>query len=534
MTKGYIAMMLHAHLPFVRHPEYEDFLEEDWLYEAITETYIPLYLVFEKLLNDNVNFKITMSITPPLANMLSDELLQKRYIKHLEKLIALICNEEKRIGSNSPFTDAVKMYKRKFLEAKNIFCDKYNNNILKGFKMVQDSGCLEIVTCCATHGFLPLMIHKEAIYAQIKVAVDDYKKHFGKQPNGIWLAECAYKPGIERFLKSNGIRFFFIDTHGILLGDPRPKYGVFAPVYCPNGVAAFGRDVESSKQVWSADEGYPGDFNYREFYRDVGYDLDYDYIKPFLHNDGIRRNIGIKYHRITGRVPLHNKEAYIPDNAVERTTVHAGNFLFNRTKQAEYLYDLIGKPAIIVSPYDAELYGHWWYEGPDFLNYFIRKTSCDQDILKLTTPSDYLQMFPKHQVVQPVMSTWGDKGYNEVWLNASNDWMYRHLHKGAEIMINLANKFSDTSGIMQRALNQCARELLLAQSSDWAFIVTTNTMVAYAEKRTRDHIHNLLELNKQILNNEIKEDFLKNLEWKNNIFPEIDYKVYRSEISKDM
>ncbi|HOK40029.1 MAG TPA: DUF1957 domain-containing protein [bacterium] len=534
MLKGYIALMLHAHLPFVRHPEYEDFLEEDWLYEAITETYIPLYTVFERLLNDNINFKITMSITPPLANMLSDNLLQQRYIRHLNNLIELIEKEEKRIGSNSPLTEAVQMYKYKFIKAREIFCDQYKNNILTGFKKIQDAGALEIVTCCATHGFLPLMIHKEAMYAQIKVAVDDYKRYFNKQPNGIWLAECGYKPGVERFLKANDIRFFFIDTHGILLGTPQPKYGVFAPVYCPNGVAAFGRDVESSKQVWSADEGYPGDFDYREFYRDVGYDLDYDYIKPFLHKDGIRRNIGIKYYRITGKVALHNKQPYIPKNAIEKVAIHAGNFLFNRTKQVEYLYDVIGKPPIIVSPYDAELYGHWWYEGPDFLNFFLRKTACDQDILRLTTPYEFLQLYPKHQVVQPVMSTWGDKGYNEVWLNPGNDWIYRHLHKGAEIMINLANKFPDASGILERALNQCARELLLAQSSDWAFIITTNTMVAYAEKRTRDHIHNLLTLKDQILNNSIKEDYLKNLEWRNNIFPNIDYRVYKTDNSKNI
>lgn len=530
MSFGYLSLMLHAHLPFVRHPEHEDFLEEDWLYEAITETYIPLYKVFSNLINDNVKFKITMSITPPLANMLSDTLLQERFISYLTKLIKLIELEEKRVGCNSPYYDAVIMYKNKFNDAYDIFVNKLNKNILSGFKAIQDAGYLEIVTCCATHGFLPLMVHKEAMYAQIKVAVDDYKSKFGRQPSGIWLSECAYKPGIEEILKANDLRYFFVDTHGILLGTPRPKFGVFAPVYCQNGVAVFGRDVESSKQVWSSKEGYPGDFNYREFYRDVGYDLDYDYIKPFLHNDHVRRNVGVKYYKITGNIPLDKKLPYSPAAAQQQAKIHAENFLSNRKKQIKYLSEIINKPPIIVSPYDAELYGHWWYEGPYFLEQFLRLANNDE-VLKTVTPTEYLKIYPKHQVVSPVLSTWGDKGYNKVWLNPSNDWMYRHLHKGSDVMLKLANRYENTNGILKRALNQSARELLLAQSSDWAFIVTTNTMVSYAEKRTRDHIHNLLTLSKQINNNDINENYLKDLEERNNIFPNIDYMVYNSKMS---
>lgn len=527
MPKGYLIMMLHAHLPFVRHPEHEDFLEEDWLYEAITETYIPLFNMFYKLINDNIKFKITMSITPTLANMLSDNLLQNRFLSYIDNLIELIKQEEKRVGANSPYIDAILMYKNKFSKIKDTFLNQLKKNILAGFKYIQDAGFLEIVTCNATHGFLPLMVHPEAIYAQIKTAKEDYKRHFIKDPSGIWLAECAYKPGVEAVLKKNGIKYFFLDTHGVLLGTPRPKFGVFSPIYCPNGVAAFGRDVESSRQVWSANEGYPGDFNYREFYRDVGYDLDYDYIKPFLHNDHIRRNIGIKYYKITGKVPLDKKEPYRPDKAKETAEIHAENFLSNRKKQISYLNSIIKRKPVIVSPYDAELFGHWWYEGPEFLESFIRKTAND-DVLTLTTPSEYLKDNSELQIVSPVMSTWGDKGYNKVWLNTSNDWMYRHLHKGSDIMIQLANKYNDANGILKRALNQAARELLLAQSSDWAFIVTTNTMVSYAEKRTRDHIHNLIQLNSQILSNDIKENFLKDLEYKNNIFPNVDYRVFNS------
>ncbi|MCK4936690.1 MAG: DUF1957 domain-containing protein, partial [Elusimicrobiales bacterium] len=386
----------------------------------------------------------------------------------------------------------------------------------------------------ATHGFLPLEIRKEAVNAQIKIAIDDYKKHFDRAPRGIWLAECAYNPGDDELLKAHGIRYFFLETHGIIYGNPRPRYGVYAPVYCPSGVAAFGRDMESAHQVWSADIGYPGDNRYREFYRDLGYDLDYDYIKPYLHSDGVRRNVGLKYHKITGKVALDEKAPYNPQEARDVAAMHAGNFLFNRERQIEHLNGFLNKKPILVSMFDAELFGHWWYEGPDFIEFLFKKMHYDQDTVKLTTPSEYLTLHPDNQVVQPSMSSWGDKGYNEVWLNESNDWMYRHLHKAAERMVDMANLFPNASGILKRALNQCSRELVLAMSSDWAFLMTVGTAKSYSTKRFVNHINRFIGLYEQIMGNRIEEDFLNNIESKDNIFPDIDYRAYLTKTLEDV
>ncbi|MDR0486533.1 MAG: DUF1957 domain-containing protein [Elusimicrobiota bacterium] len=524
--KGFWCLQLHAHLPFVRHPEFEDFLEEDWLYEAISETYLPLLSVFENLLKDNIDFRLTMTISPTLANMLADPLLQERYYHRLGKNIELMNKEMDRLQNARQFLPVAEMYRDTFYDCKGLW-EKYNGNILKGFKNLQDLGKLEIITCCATHGFLPLMNNRKAQEAQIKTAVLDYERHFGRKPRGIWLAECAFEPGIDEILKAEGIRFFFLETHGILFASPRPRYGVFAPIFCPSGVAVFARDMETAHQVWSADSGYPGDPDYREFYRDLGYDLDYEYIKPYLHSDGVRRNIGIKYHRITGKVSLGDKQPYNPYNAREKAAQHAGNFLFNRTKQTEHLAGIFDRQPVIVSMYDAELFGHWWFEGPHFLNYIFRKMHADQNIIKPITPMEYLEKYEFNQVSTPAASSWGDKGYYEVWLNGTNDYIYRHLHKAAERMTEIAQKFPNSDGDLRRALNQAARELLLAQSSDWAFIESTGTMVEYAQKRTEDHIANFNTLYAQINENRIDVNFLANLENKNNIFPNIDYTAYK-------
>ncbi|MBI2094912.1 MAG: DUF1957 domain-containing protein [Candidatus Omnitrophica bacterium] len=527
MPKGYLSIILHAHLPYVRHPEHARFLEEEWFYEAVTETYVPLIKVFTALVRDGVDFRLTMSLTPTLLSMMRDPLLQSRCAEHLDRLIRLSEAEIERTRHDGAFHCLARMYHGFFTEARGILRDRYQNDLTRAFKEFQDAGKLEIITCAATHGYLPLLaVQREAIRAQIRVAVETHTRILGRKPRGIWLPECGYIPGLDEILRDEGIRFFILDTHGVLFGSPRPKYGVFAPVHCPSGVAAFGRDGESSKNVWSSVEGYPGDYWYREFYRDIGFDLDYGYIRPYLNGDGTRINTGIKYYRITGQ-GVH-KQPYEEERGRQKAAEHAGNFMFNRQKQIEYLAGFFDRPPLVVSPYDAELFGHWWFEGPLWLEFLLRKIHFDQDTLKTITPAEYLEKFPWNQTVTPSMSSWGYEGYSEVWLNPSNHWIYRHLHKAAERMIGAANAHPEAEGIQRRALNQMARELLLAQSSDWAFIMKTGTHTSYAVKRTKDHLERFGRLWDQIGKNSIDSSALESIESGDNIFPEIDYRVYAS------
>ncbi len=530
MHKGYLCLVLHAHLPFVRHPEEQYFLEENWLYEAITETYIPLIKVFEGLIADGVDFRLTMSVTPTLASMLSDELLQDRYIRHLDKLIELSEKEIERTGYQPHFHGLALMYHNRLTEAKEIFVKKYNRNIVNAFKSFQDQGYLEIIGCGATHGFLPLLnINPSDVKAQIHIGVDHYTKTFGRPPRGIWLPECGYYPGVDNILKEAGVKYFFVDSHAILHSDPVPRYSIYAPLYCPSGVAAFGRDWESSKQVWSSKEGYPGDPDYREYYKDIGYELDYEYIKPYIHPSGIRINTGLKYWRITGEGEY--KEAYMPEWAKEKAASHAGNFMFNREKQIDHLTHHMDRKPIIVAPYDAELFGHWWFEGPMWIDFLARKIFYDQETVGMITPSEYLSEYPVNQVAVPSASSWGYKGYNEFWVEGSNDWIYRHLHKCGQKMYELANKYSSyldksNRSIYKRALDQAARELVLAQASDWAFIMKTGTMVPYAHKRIKNHINRFMRLYHDISNNTIDAQILNDFEAKDNIFADMDCAKY--------
>lgn len=572
MPVGYFSLILHAHLPFVRHPEYPEFLEEDWLFEAITEVYLPLIFIFQTLHEAGVKPRLAMNVSPPLCEMLADPMLQQRYTRHLENLLELARKELERTQSEShEFYDVAKMYVDNLSSSLDLWNNRYGQNLITAFRELQDEGVIEIITCCATHGFMPLISTQESRRAQVEIAVANYKKHFHRQPRGIWLAECAYEPGVEDLLKDAGIEYFISDTHAILYGDPRPRFGVHAPVVCPNGTAVFARDVETSQQVWSAEIGYPGNDLYREFYRDIGWDAPLEYLRPHLHEDGSRRHLGLKYHRITGRdVPQQHKQPYMPVLAREKAAENASHFIGERIAQAHKLRETFeGHPPLVISPYDAELYGHWWYEGPQFIDFFFKKIHFDQDQIECITPGDFLDAGLPIQVQQPTASSWGENGYYKVWINEGNSWMYPYQHDAERRMTALANKFAVSGSGFQvsgsqpgtrnleletRVLNQMARELLLAQSSDWAFQIYQGTTVEYSSRRFQSHIYRFDLLAKML--DELSEpqapllpeegwpkagvegvagglilsqdqlDLLTEIENRDNIFPEIDYRIY--------
>ena len=535
--KGYVSFVLHAHLPFIHHPESEDYLEEQWLFEAISETYIPLILNFQKLVDEGVDFRITMSLTPPLLNMLDNKLLQERYIKYLKKHIELSEKEIVRTKDNPRINKLSHYYFERYSNDLHVFKDVYNCNLIQAFKKFNDLGVLEIIGCGATHGYFPILYTNEkTVRAQIALGVQTYNKYFDKPIKGFWLPECGYVPEADKYLKEFGVEYVLVETHGILYADPTPLYGTFQPIVSKGGIVAFGRDKESSSQVWSSINGYPGSPNYREFYRDIGYDAPYDYIKPYIASNGVRVSTGIRYHRITGNTEY--KDIYDLQWAQDTVEQQAGHFFDSRCAQINYLADKTKNPPIIVCPYDAELYGHWWYEGPNWLYTLAKKIYYDDCNFALITPSEYIDKYPEMQVATPCRSSWGAKGYSEVWLNPTNDYVHKHLHTAGDRMCEMASEFPKESkdSMKRRVMNQCARELVLAQSSDWLFIITNGTMVDYAKRRIKQHIGRFTKLylwmkNDEDLRNEDKLTpdkirFLENIEEKDCIFPEMDYTLY--------
>lgn len=524
MPFGHLALILHAHLPFVRHPGHEEFFEEDWLFEAITESYIPLLNVLERLTRDRVPCRLAMSITPSLCAMLQDELLQSRYLRYLDRSIRLAEREFERTRSEPEVRQLAQFYFELLSETRRQF-EQWNCDLLARFRHFRDLGVLEIIASAATHGLLPLLIQDPAaVRAQVLIGRDVYRKTFGADPAGFWLPECAYVPELQPVLQEANIRWFALDAHGLLHAKPRPRRAIYAPCFTPAGPAAFARDPESSRQVWSAESGYPGDPAYREFHRDIGFDLPRDYISPDSPGRPPRFT-GLKYHRITGRDA--EKHYYNRAWAEAAANAHAEHFLESRRQQFRAVSN--GFEPIVTMPFDAELFGHWWFEGPRFLELLIRKAANCGDELRLTTPGEYLKRHPTQEVIEPAASSWGEGGYWGVWLHESNSWVYPHLHSAAVRMTEMARKYTTretTTPLIERALKQLARELLLAQSSDWAFLMHSGTAKHYATTRTTEHIRRFNAIRDHLECDTIDEAFLSECEARDNLFPHVDWRYY--------
>lgn len=527
-VRGFCCLVLHTHLPYVHHPDYDDFLEEDWLFEALTETYLPLLFILEDLTRDGVPVRLGMTVTPPLAHMLATPVLVRKFETYLDKRTELAALEVAADYDDERRAKTAEHYANRFAQMRATHA-RWDGDILAALRSHSEAGRLELIACSATHGFLPLLANDAAVRAQVRLGADHHERVFGARPRGFWLPECAYRPGLETFLHDEGIEYTLLDTHGLTSAEPTPPGGTFRPIRMPGGVAAFGRDHECSQQVWSSQVGYPGDPDYRELYKDLGFEAEYLYIRPFLKPDGVRRNVGLKYHRITGDVELHEKELYDPEAAIERARMHAGNFLFNRSEQIKHESEQ-GNPApVVVAPFDTELFGHWWYEGPHFLEALFRRAHEVGDDLPFSfaSPGDVLDSEGPVPEAAPHACTWGRDGFYDVWLNDRNQWFWPHLHEMEERMNKLADEHFDTRDPgRRRLLDQMGRELLLAESSDWLFIITMETSTWYAERRFRDHVHRFFSLEKALGGAPFDQVELERIEVHDAVFEEIDFRLW--------
>jgi 1,4-alpha-glucan branching enzyme len=455
--------------------------------------------------------------------MLQDPLLQQRYYQRLNELIDLAEKETQRTVRLKEFHELSLLYLQKLLAARVLY-DLWKRDLVRAFRTLQERGRLEIITSAATHALLPLLAHPPSLRAQILVARDHYCDSFGCEPRGIWLPECAYSPELEGVLREAGLRWFIVETHGILHAKPQPRGAIFAPILTPNGIAVFGRDPDSAQKVWSRERGYPADARYRDFYRDIGFDLNFEYVARYALAPNHRGYTGFKYFRSTNSST--QKQPYLREAALEATAEHAGHFIQVQKEQILKLNGTLGRPPILVCPYDAELFGHWWYEGPEFLNCLVRKICLEEKWISLITPEDYLGWHPSLQISTPAASSWGEGGYYDVWINEKNEWIYSRLAHAQKSMTSLVARSSRLGKLEERALKQAGRELLLAQASDWPFMIRAGTSPDFAKERINRLLHNFSRLEHEICSQNINEEWLGEIEAQDNLFPNLDYRYW--------
>ena len=510
MTKGNLAIVLHAHLPYVRSEE-PGSLEEDWFFQALVECYLPLLETLEKgsKANDQAP-KITIGLSPTLLSLLEDEVLKNRFEKWVELRLEIL---------NSLKTDKIKaaLHLTDHLKRQLESWKKCRGDLIGRFNKLRTSEVIDILTCAATHGYLPLLRENpEAVRAQLKTAIREHIRLFNNPPLGIWLPECAYYEGLDEIMAESGLRYAVLDGHGLLNADPRPRYGLYAPICTRRGVAFFGRDSESTLPVWSARDGYPGNPSYREFHRDLGWDLSLEKLKEIGLNE--KRPIGIKLFKISSKnTSLENKQKYDPQAAQESVKKDAENYIKDRKKQLIKLEKSMGIEPLLIAPFDAELFGHWWFEGPQFLSQLF--INSKKEGIKLITLREALQRKKHIQLCNPSPSSWGQGGFHNYWLNESNAWIVHQWSKAGREMVDICSK-----GIKQQSdikiIKQAGRELLLCQSSDWSFILKANTTTELARERINLHIKRFWILINSIKHcKTIDSKFLEEIEKEDCIFP---------------
>ena len=555
--RGAFTFVLHSHLPYARNAGKWPHGEE-WVHEAIADTYIPILDALNELVDEGVNFKLTIGITPILAEQLADPSIIANFIQYAAERAAWASSDVKRFEDegNSEAKELAKFYHHWYARHLTNFRDRYSSDLLGAFKTLQDAGYVEVATSAATHGYLPLLSRDSSIYGQIATGVGAYRQRFGREPKAIWLPECAYRPayedgigaqavvrpGIESFLAGQKLEVFFSETHTVEGGRPVGKaageaiglYGEITRRYkvvvteesqsdpgttfesywvgdAPGQVAVLGRNDRTGQQVWSGTYGYPGDFLYREFHR----------------KDPVS---GLQYWRIGGsEVDLGDKPWYEPAEAQKQVAAHASHFAHLVEELLAGYAAETGRFGVISSAYDTELFGHWWFEGADWLKVVLRELAASENV-ELVTASQIIEEHAPERVLALPESSWGAGGGHFTWLNPDTEWMWPVIHEAERRMEKLVAAHPDATGVRKLILNQAARELLLLESSDWPFLVTTGQAKDYAVQRFTEHVDRFNTLADMAdAEDEISEQQrqqLADLEETDNPFAHVDYRDF--------
>ena len=566
---GFLTFTLHAHLPYVvNHGTWPHGIE--WLHEAAAETYLPLLRVLGNLERDGIALHCNLNLSPILLEQLAHPVFKAEFPKYVERKIVAAREDEAYFTSvsESHYAELARFWQKYFTKALHDF-EALDRDIIKGFRYFNDKGLIEIITCGATHGYMPLLGTDESVRAQVRTAVTTHQRHIGKHPRGIWAPECGYRPaglwsypltqadgsvfapdfnriGVEQALSESNIDYFFVDTHLVeesartpspyelragnvarpsdepmthntyrRLYQPYYVDGPYAPEEQRRPASVFPRDPTTGVQVWSGDFGYPGDAAYLDFHKK-------------------RWPGGHRYWSVTGpSVDMADKQPYDPKAAAERTKSHASHFVHLVWEALNAgLNDTI--PPILCSPFDAELFGHWWFEGPQWLEAVARTLHDYPTGIELTSASNYLDHHPRAGFIAMHEGSWGAEGTNHVWLNSDTSWTYSHIYPAELYVRDVCTAATWTDGVpnqplAERIVKQLCRELLLLESSDWQFLITTGAARDYAELRFETHNDQFNELKSIWQHFEIhhsitpeQEERLAAIEERDSIFPDID------------
>jgi len=547
-TRYVVSLVLNAHLPYVR--EYADSglpcdlfdeekeekpescetgqdqeipvpssVEESRFFEAVSETYLPLLGVFDRLEGAHIPFRLGISLSPVLGQMFCDDYLIKKYVSHLERQIEFGRHEVERLEGRDECALA-QHYFDQAVERHAAFTIRYDRDILKAFDHYHKKGRIELIAAPATNAFLPFLCrYPEAVRAQMETALAFYRYALEFSPKGFWPGELGWTKDLSSYIYSYGINYTIVNSHGLLFGKPPPSRGTFYPVKTEEGLFVLACDYSASAIVSGMQKEGP----YRDNDRDAAEEPENREINPFIAKNGEKYHSGYKYRQ------KGNDMLYDPAAAKSRMQEQARELLEKLNDRLSAASSYMKETPISLCAFNADSFGRQWHGGSHFIESLFRLAAGYRE-LQFMTPSEYLFQQPISAIEEshPEFSSWGDNGYAEPWLDSSNDWVYRHIHHSIGRMVELADRFTEDSSLKERALNQAAREILLAQASDWPALLYREESAEYAKKQIESALQNFTIIDESLGRSHISAEWLTGLECRHNIFPNINYRVFRS------
>lgn len=517
---GSFVLILHTHLPYVlNHGKWPH--GSDWLTEAAAECYIPLLNECHALIADGITPSITFSMTPVLVEQLADPSFSGMFIEYLDERRESALRDQQELRQDPHLTWLAGWWADWYAARRDDFTVRYGSDIIGAFRELYAAKKIGLQTAGATHGYFPLLGRDESVNAQLAAAVASHQRHFGDHPRGVWMPECAYRgcydwtspvannlsprgtrKGVEQLLAAHGLDYTVVDSHLTLGGQARGIWGPrfeavramadqgqrFLPLddsrsvhdlyrICSTGhpdagtAAIFTRDTDTTMRVWSGTYGYPGEGNYLEFHKKY-------------HNSGHR------YWAVTdSKADLGLKRTYHPEWVVDKIAGHAKHFATIVEQEMWKFHASTGRHGTLAAPFDTELFGHWWFEGPAFIGQLLREIDRSP-IVHARTAADELDVKDPGMIVQIPEGSWGDGGDHRVWMNDKVSWMWPRIYEIEERFLRLLATRGQDDAREERVLKQMAREQMLLQASDWQFLITTESAVDYATKRFSEHYRN--------------------------------------------
>jgi 1,4-alpha-glucan branching enzyme len=513
-SSGSLCIVLHAHIPYVLHHGHWPH-GEAWLYEAAAEVYLPLLDVIGEVALHRARPALTIGLTPVLLEQLVHEDFKRGFVSYMNERIEHERHDRREFErKNEAHLAAMADRWENWYSARLEQFERIGRDIVKEFADRRREGHIELLTSNATHAYMPLLLNNQMVRAQLACGTMTSEKHLGIKPRGMWLPECAYRPatkewkpavledqpryrpGLEKFISAAGIDHFFVESHLVEKAEPLGtfdhgqfhevaeaqvhwdlKRGWRSPLEAvgvasepgPPACSAFPRHTKISEQVWSAQVGYPGAAEYLEFHRKHGHH-------------------GLRYHRVTDiKSEPKDKKPYEPEETFAKLYEHSHHFCNSVRKVLREHEEKTGRPGVCVAAFDAELFGHWWFEGPQFLRNVLLTLARDHEV-KLVTSQEALEQNPPDKVMRLPEGSWGENGNHGVWLNDRTRWMWEIEYRAERRMLWMLDNLPwQTHTKIREMLERAARELLLLQASDWPFVIHTQGAVDYGIQRFSGH-----------------------------------------------